>query len=504
VISKDTFRKLLAFDTGKPIPLGKTLKLPRRAASDTLIIAFVRMGGESRPWGLAVGRPDKAPTIYTAPEARDRELVGEMLEKAAPALLEHMGHPKYSIRRSATTLPNVWLPNASHVEMLHFLAFTYTFAKRGDPARMSVLNALGRAANWLFHEAGCPGQMSCIDASSALRDAFTFPSEGVRQAHTGYLLAWLTTRGSFNARLQAASRAERLAVSTSLDPQVEKELKLDELVQEFNEFKRAGYKSGMARTTAAIREALEPELRRRFEIVVGAYQTLANDSRPINTGVEDLEEAARQRYGEYVEMEAALLRGEKPWIQSPETDGHSLIAASRYITLEANSHRHTNALIHTDSDLQDDLLSAGDGIRGRIVQIIDESVGRKTRAVWVIEQDAGRPLRIREGGIVLQAGYPKRKAELRRSDEAASGRRRFELLITAGIRAGEGILGRPPLEGSWKGKTVTFLSLEDPNFAIRKRGMLWDKSGPGTWLTHRQPWEDTAATAAEDDRDLDV
>ena len=93
------------------------------------------MGGESRPWGVAYGPPGK-PRILTVPEARDRELVGEMMENFAPALLEYVGHPKYVKQQSVSSLPNVWLPNASHVEMLHFLAFTYTFAKRGDPARM--------------------------------------------------------------------------------------------------------------------------------------------------------------------------------------------------------------------------------------------------------------------------------------------------------------------------------------------------------------------------------
>ena len=116
----------------------------------------------------------------------------------------------------------MWLPIASCVEMLHFLAFTYTFAKRGDPARMEVLNALGRAANWLFQESTRPGQISCIDASRALRDAFTFPAEELRQAHTGFLLAWLDTKGGFELRLKAAGVAEQRAVSTSLDPAEEK------------------------------------------------------------------------------------------------------------------------------------------------------------------------------------------------------------------------------------------------------------------------------------------
>ena len=215
--NRTTIRKLLAYNAGRPLPRGTKLSLPIREARQPLVIAFIRMGGESRPWGIAYGPPGK-PRILTVPEARDRKLVGEMMETFAPALLEHLGHPKYVKQQSVGTLPNVWLPNASHVEMLHFLAFTYTFAKRGVPARMEVLNALGRAANWLFQESTRPGQISCIDASRALRDAFTFPAEEVRQAHTGFLLAWLDAKGSFESRLKAAGVAEQRAVSTSLDP----------------------------------------------------------------------------------------------------------------------------------------------------------------------------------------------------------------------------------------------------------------------------------------------
>src|SRR5271169_1288898 len=203
-------RKLIAFNAGRPLPHGRTLSLPKTSPREILGLAFVRMGGESRPWGIAYGPLSGPPKILTVAEARDRELVAQMTEEFAPALLAHMGHPTYT--KGPDLLPRLWLPNASHLEMLHFLAFTYTFAKRGEPKRIELLNALGRAANWLFQESTRPGQVSCIDAASALRDAFTFPAEEVRQAHTGYLLAWLETKGGFNTRLHAAAEAEQQAV----------------------------------------------------------------------------------------------------------------------------------------------------------------------------------------------------------------------------------------------------------------------------------------------------
>ncbi len=499
----DAVRKLLAFNAGKPLGHGTKLRLPKRKAREALVLAFVRMGGESRPWGVALGPPHKAPAIYTVAEARDRELVGAMLEEVAPIVLKHMGHPKHAKTKSEPSLPHVWLPNASHVEMLHFLAFTYTFAKRGDPARMKMLNALGRAANWLFQESTRPGQLSCIDASRALRGAFTFPAEDVRQAHAGYLLAWLETKGRLDARLRAATAAEQRAVSTSLDPQVEK-AGLDALVEAFNEAKRGGNAAKMRKLAGQIRQALERELRHRFEVAARAYEVLAADPRTVNPGLEELEKAARERHDEYLEIEARLAGGKKAWVKSPETDGHSLVAASQYVTLEADHDRCLNALVHYDEDLQEDLLLVGDGLRGRIVKILDESEGRKTRAIWVIEEDAERPLRVRLGDGVVQAGHPKRTAVLRDVREAARAPRRFELEIVAGIREADGPLGREPLDARWKGKTVTFLDLNEPGFAFMKRKMLWDRTGPGTWLTHRQPWEDWVTSGGEDDHDVDA
>src|SRR5581483_9744842 len=49
----------------------------------------------------------------------------------------HLGHPEYPGANLYPNIPlpwqpyrppSVWLPNATHIEMLHFLAFRYTFA----------------------------------------------------------------------------------------------------------------------------------------------------------------------------------------------------------------------------------------------------------------------------------------------------------------------------------------------------------------------------------------
>lgn len=58
------------------------------------------------------------------------------------------------------------MPNPTHLEMLHNLAYAYTFTRFGDPSRVELLNRLGRAAGWLFREAQRPGQIVRVSSAT--------------------------------------------------------------------------------------------------------------------------------------------------------------------------------------------------------------------------------------------------------------------------------------------------------------------------------------------------
>src|SRR5262245_58791455 len=106
------------------------------------------MGGESRPWGIAYGHLHSEPTILIVPEGRNRDLVADMCAEFAPALLRHLRAPAYLVDEPTSwgdldPLRQIWLPNGSHLDMLHHLAYAYTFTRWGAGAR-GRLNALGR------------------------------------------------------------------------------------------------------------------------------------------------------------------------------------------------------------------------------------------------------------------------------------------------------------------------------------------------------------------------
>ena len=46
-------RRLKAYADGKPLPQGDTLPMAIARNPDILIVSFVRMGGETAPWGIA-------------------------------------------------------------------------------------------------------------------------------------------------------------------------------------------------------------------------------------------------------------------------------------------------------------------------------------------------------------------------------------------------------------------------------------------------------------------
>src|ERR1051326_3823316 len=152
--NRTTIRKLLAYNMGRPLPRGSKLSVPIRETRQPLVLAFIRMGGESRPWGVAYGPPGK-PRILTVPEARDRELVGQMMENFAPALLEHMGHPKYVKQASVSTLPNVW--QSTHACLFHIFRVTHVFEESRCKVLHHLANKLSIASFWNCKDSGLTG-----------------------------------------------------------------------------------------------------------------------------------------------------------------------------------------------------------------------------------------------------------------------------------------------------------------------------------------------------------
>lgn len=492
----DVVRRLRSFEAGRPLPKGSTIHFPIAEPSELLILTFVRMGGESAPWGLAWGYPGKKPTVLTVPEPRTRDLVADMMAEFAPVLLEHVFAPGYSSmkighQKQARPFRQIWLPNPTQVEMLHLLAYAYAFTKFGTVKRAEILRALGRACGWIFREAQRPGQVLTMVATEALRESFTFPSDDTRQGHLGYLLAWLATRGGRSTRMAAADEAERQAISTSLDPTFERE-NLDDLVAAYNDARRAASQKRMERAAEQIHETLEPELVRRFKLTEQTITILRSDPRRQNAGAGQLIALAQEEHWyQYLRLEYEINDDDDgpSFTPSPETDRYPAAAASRYYVYGASADLRETLLLQDDEELQLEALAAGDAIRGKIVKVSDEGSGAAVKPIWVVETPDDLPLKLREGTELCVVGLQGRRGRIR-TFEASGTKTRFEIEIT-GLKTlkaknlPKGTLAAA--DSRLKGSEVTLAKSPADGISRAKSRKVWAADVPGAWLTHARP-----------------
>jgi hypothetical protein len=489
-------QKLQAWKEGHPLPRGETLHFPISDDEGVLVLAFVRMGGESSPWGIAFGSPASGPNVRTVTEPRDREQVAAMVAEFAPALLEHVLHPEYSglvvsSHRDERPLRQLWVPNSSHVDMLHHLAYAYTFARKGQPERVPVLNSLGRAAGWLFREFNRPGQVSVMAASDALRESYTFPCEEIRQGHLGYLLAWLETRGNLQTRLAAVELAERRSISTSLDPAVERD-DLAERVERFAEARREVRKSDERRAAREIAQILQKELEHRFERTVAAIERLRGDRRRLNRGVKQLvADAHASQWWEYLQTERKILDnpGARVFIPSPETDRHSATAAAHYFVQQGCEERRASLLLEDDREMQAEALAAGEAIQGTIRAVAEEGTGRASKPVWTVETDGEAPTKLRKGQMVFVARLRSRKGRIR-DVSIRGGNTLFELEITAlktqpRVNVKGAVL--KATDKALRGTVVMLLPSSLDGIHELKKKKLYERGTPGSWVTDARP-----------------
>jgi hypothetical protein len=108
--------------------------------------------------GRGVRARGKKPTVLTVPRPQPRSGRrddGAVRAGASSTFGVEVRPASAHTAAAIGALRQLWLPNPTHLEMLHHLAYAYTFTKWGGAMR-ATLNALGRACGWLFREAQRP------------------------------------------------------------------------------------------------------------------------------------------------------------------------------------------------------------------------------------------------------------------------------------------------------------------------------------------------------------
>ena len=424
----DLLMTLQAYREGRPVPKGDTMRVDIADVENTLQIAFVRMGGESTPWGIAVKKPQGELKIFTVPDPRKRTELSVMLRQFWRYLRDQLESFKYL---DGSDHFQIWLPNSSHLDMFHYLALRYIYTKY-EPEEAeyrgmaSDLRGLGRFCNWVFQESQRPGQATVVLATQALKESFFFPADGLRQAHLGFLLSWLRDDLSKEERINLAQEAEKLPISATLAPEVEADF-LERPVAIYGAPDKSP--NSKQRASESIAKVIGRELENRIILVEKAYNLLLDDNRDFNPGLEDLRKASKSDFDyNYIRVEGLIADGEQPFIRGVETDKSYKVAVRAYLEKEEASTVAENALLPHDSYLKQKAISSGDAIEGELVRVEKTKEGRKTFISWEIKGSDVNPLRIREGNTVYFSELPKSSLTLDEV-EPSEGSRVYRLTV---------------------------------------------------------------------------
>ena len=460
--SLETMRRLHAWSNGKPIPRGEKINVHVGDDDDLLIVVFLRMGGESRPWGIAFGKCNEKPKILTVAEARNRTRVADMMLEFAPTILEHFRHPQHSPDSLSSWETNshrqIWLPGPTHVEMLHFLALSYARI-RWDRDGVETLKALGNLANCLYIEQQRPGQQTVLTASSALQLSHVFPASSVRQAHLGYLLGWLQGGRTRDSRLAAARLAENQSVATVLDHRFERE-KVQPLVEEWDEANRKKNLKICANVEVAVQKTLSPDLLRRWNLTRDAIEILRSDKRSTNPGLKKLVSISKEEfYRGWGERALKEYNSDEPFWPNAFTDYNTRTAAGGYHQRVADDQKERHFLVHGDRELQREELANGHGIIGVI------SAVNSSEPEWTIKFSYPVLSTVREGGYIVIASAEEMKLTVTEVDHE----KRIVVAKPKWTYAKRqyGMLGLPSRDRAWKGRKLVFL--DDQPFGLTKR-----------------------------------
>lgn len=423
-----------------------------------MVAAFVRMGGESSPWGVGWKIGSGEAEFRFAPEPRNRTAVQSMLLDFARALDGHFEDGELE-------LPQLFLPGPTHAEMLHFLAIRHARGTIGDGAALADLQRMGRRCYQLFDATINKNRTHCLDMTAVLRRLYAFPCEPTREAHLGYLVAWLLP----GDRAIAAREAERLPVSTSIDPDLERGM--EQAVADFNIGKPAAADS--------ISAIITRELMRRIDLTTLAIEA-ASESVDENAGVPAIVAASRDEVNRFSSRE--LTRVADDISGGPGLTGHVVADAAGFAGFEADQIAANRTLVPHDHLLQRATIESGSGIEGSVVEVSTLAQRRGNRYRIEVECRAETPIRFRVGDSLVATSQPAIDTEWKvEAIIHMESHRRIRLTSMKSLT-----LDRVPADGA---EAVRFCGLEDAGLKLRLcrkvREAASDDPGrptPGQWI----------------------
>jgi len=485
---REVVRRLRAFEARSPLPRYSTSHV--FISDEALVVAFVRMAGESRPWGVAYGKPGAEPKILSVPDGRDRDDISEMLSEFGEDLLTHMRAEGFTFKPVTKTdlpldnPPQIWVPGPSHLEMLHFISYGFWQSRKTDDLR-SPLGALARLCTFLFAESRVTGQQLVLDAAAQLSQSFVYPVDDQSVSNLHSALTWHKVGGNFTDRIKLSQLAGRASAGITMNLEVEQSLE-----SALNAYRKS-VQEGEPDTTKAdfIAQVLRKELLSRWEAAQEAMELLARDSRPKNSGVPELVKDSLIRFFyDFQRLERQMADPEygPAYTPHPETEHHGTAAASRYFRLGAAEAKYLPSLIHDDLELFREALAEGNAVEGKVSEVVIDGDGRSAEIYWKLRVFLSDEFRVRVGEYLSFRGSPGHYVSVEELEfvdlDLAEITVKFLGKKTLTIPCP---ISEPPRSEAWLRQDVVFVPRDSSDLDSRASTKVWKtRQGPGAWLTH--------------------
>ncbi len=411
-------KKLQALDAGGPIPIYKTLVT--HVSPNPVLVAFIRMAGESRPWGIAFGKANEPESmqVVSVTDPRNPKAVGGMVETFALWLLREFrvagfsSEPMLKADAPDAGLTQIWLPGASHLAMLHLLQYQYQRSRSAEDK--SALSAFGRLSGWLFRQAQLRGNQWAIDASVLLREMYEFPSDDYSNKHLNSQVSWLQPSGTLQDKRELSINASKLSVQTTLTPIIEDEI--------YQIFEKNGWLGGIAEEeestseTQVVAALLKQELMARWNILREAHSLALADERVPNGGLRHvlIPDQIKAFCNEFNIPEQKALEGGTSYTPSPSGGQSAFASALEYIDAEEAEAKWLPTLIHDDDELLMEAMLDGEAFAGTVMEVGFTQDGANQASTWVIELTprSGKYFKRRIGEQLSPLKSPNRTVEV--------------------------------------------------------------------------------------------
>jgi hypothetical protein len=285
-------------------------------------------------------------------------------------------------------MPQIWLADQANLSMLHNIGFAYFSDIAGDSE--NKLGAMARLFNFLYEHSTIAGHQLVVNAAELLNNLFVLAADEKFSSNLSSSLAWIKSSKDINQTRIDAIRALEKTEGVTLDRDIENTL--------FATISSISPEVPAHESVAKlVREALEPQLAKRWSLLKTAWIVANEDSRAENhhvgTLVADSLIAFRR---DFQSLELVEQTHDAPEPRVPLTDNDSTVGALYYLrALEADDKFITH-IAHYDREFLGDLFYDGSAFMAQILSVFPgDGAGEWTWQVKLSEK-FGRLLKKRE------------------------------------------------------------------------------------------------------------